>query len=71
LRETLLEKKKRLIERLKIEGFVRDERVIKAFLKVPREKFLPDELKEYAYDDRPLPIPGGQTISAPHREFTL
>ncbi|MEM1511168.1 MAG: hypothetical protein QXW47_00790 [Candidatus Jordarchaeales archaeon] len=68
MNESLLEKKKALIERLKLEGFVKDEAVIRAFMKVPREDFVPDELRDSAYDDRPLPIPGGQTISAPHRE---
>lgn len=65
MNDSLLEKKKALIERLKEEGFVRDEVVIRAFMKVPREEFVPEDLRKYAYDDRPLPIPGGQTISAP------
>ena len=33
---------------------------------VPRHKFVPDELKAYAYEDRPLPIGCGQTISQPY-----
>lgn len=33
---------------------------------VDREKFIPNELKPYAYLDRPLPLEEGQTISAPH-----
>jgi protein-L-isoaspartate(D-aspartate) O-methyltransferase len=33
---------------------------------VPREAFLPPELAEFAYDDRPLPIEAGQTISQPY-----
>lgn len=66
MNESFLEKKRTLIERLKAEGFVKDEAVVRAFMKVPREEFVPDELRECAYDDRPLPIPGGQTISAPH-----
>ncbi len=69
--ESFLEKKKALIEQLKSEGFVKDEAVIRAFMKVPREEFVPDELRNLAYDDRPLPIPGGQTISAPHGEASL
>lgn len=42
-----------------------DPRVIEAFLSVPRELFVPDGLREHAYEDDPLPIPDGQTISQP------
>jgi protein-L-isoaspartate(D-aspartate) O-methyltransferase len=45
---------------------VTDERVLKAFLKVPREEFLPEEQAEFAYRDSPLPIAEGQTISQPY-----
>lgn len=34
--------------------------------KVPRELFVPKEFYNQVYSDTPLPIPGGQTISAPH-----
>lgn len=44
---------------------VRDERVIEAMGAVPRERFVPADLRDSAYDDRPLPIGGGQTISQP------
>jgi protein-L-isoaspartate(D-aspartate) O-methyltransferase len=44
---------------------IKDERVLVAMNRVPRERFLPAELKRYAYDDRPLPIGYGQTISQP------
>jgi len=40
--------------------------VIRAMLKVPREEFVPIELREHAYIDSPLPTLNGQTISAPH-----
>ena len=43
-----------------------DPRVVDAMARVPRELFVPDRLREMAYDDRPLPIGEGQTISAPH-----
>lgn len=42
------------------------DRVIKAMSKVPREIFVPEQLIARAYDDTPLPIGYGQTISAPH-----
>src|SRR5678809_204762 len=45
---------------------VRDPRVLAAVADVPREAFLPPELAELAYDDRPLPIGVGQTISQPY-----
>jgi len=45
---------------------VRDPRVLAAFAEVPREAFVPPELVELAYDDCPLPIGGGQTISQPY-----
>jgi protein-L-isoaspartate(D-aspartate) O-methyltransferase len=43
-----------------------DERVIDAMAAVPRELFVPPQLQSRAYDDIPLPIGWGQTISAPH-----
>ncbi|MEM0006241.1 MAG: protein-L-isoaspartate(D-aspartate) O-methyltransferase [Ignisphaera sp.] len=55
-----------LVEKLKIEGIIKSELVEEAFLSVPREYFVPDHLKVYAYSDTPLPIGYGQTISAPH-----
>jgi protein-L-isoaspartate(D-aspartate) O-methyltransferase len=45
---------------------VRDALVLAAMRRVPREKFVPEELALYAYEDQPLPIPGRQTISQPY-----
>jgi protein-L-isoaspartate(D-aspartate) O-methyltransferase len=45
---------------------VRDELVLAAMRKVPRELFLPKKLREFAYEDSPLPIAGDQTISQPY-----
>ena len=45
---------------------VRSELVLDAMRTVPREKFLPENLREFAYDDSPLPIEEGQTISQPY-----
>ena len=45
---------------------IRDERVLAAMGRVPRELFVPDELRAYAYDDAALPIGLGQTISQPY-----
>lgn len=45
---------------------VRDKRVLAAMRKVPRHKFVPEKYRDAAYDDRPLPIGEGQTISQPY-----
>lgn len=42
-----------------------DHRVLAAMGQVPREQFVPPEYQDYAYDDTPLPIGEGQTISQP------
>ena len=41
------------------------ERVMKAMASVQRHRFVPPDLESYAYDNRPLPIGSGQTISQP------
>ena len=43
-----------------------DERVLAAIGKVPRHEFVPDDQRPYAYENRPLPIGYGQTISQPY-----
>ena len=45
---------------------VRNPRVLDAMRKTRRHRFVPAELLPYAYDDRPLPIGYGQTISQPY-----
>lgn len=45
---------------------VKDPRVLEAMRKVPRHEFVPEDEKHEAYDDRPLPIGHGQTISQPY-----
>ena len=45
---------------------IRDARVLQAFRDVPREAFVPPDLAEFAYNDSPLPIGDGQTISQPY-----
>jgi protein-L-isoaspartate(D-aspartate) O-methyltransferase len=45
---------------------VRADKVLDAMRTVPREEFLPEEIREFAYEDSPLPIAGGQTISQPY-----
>jgi len=45
---------------------VRDSRILDSMRKTPRHRFVPAELIAHAYDDRPLPIGYGQTISQPY-----
>lgn len=45
---------------------VKDPFVLKAMEKVPRHLFVPEDMKEFAYGDGPLPIGHGQTISQPY-----
>lgn len=59
-------RRKDMVERqLKSRG-IKDALVLQAMAKVPRHVFVPAELGESAYDDRPLPIGSGQTISQPY-----
>lgn len=44
---------------------IRDKAIIEAFRKVPREEFLPEDLREFAYFDGPIEIGFNQTISQP------
>jgi len=44
---------------------VSDRRVLQAMLTVPRHLFVPEDIRHRAYDDTPLPIGSGQTISQP------
>ena len=43
-----------------------DPLILDAFREVPREEFVDEEHRRYAYDDNPLPIEAGQTISQPY-----
>ena len=45
---------------------VRDSAVLQALSKVERERFVPERLRQHAYEDSPLPIAEGQTISQPY-----
>ena len=55
-----------MVSRQIAERGVRDERVLAAMRKVPRHEFVPESEKRSAYDDTPLPIGEGQTISQPY-----
>lgn len=57
-------KKERLFHHLSQQ--IRDERVLEAMEHIPRERFVPKGSRDSAYDDSPLPIDRGQTISQPY-----
>jgi protein-L-isoaspartate(D-aspartate) O-methyltransferase len=58
--------RKRAVAELEREGLLKDPNIIKAMERVPREEFLPEDAKSYAYVDTPIPIGYGQTTSALH-----
>jgi len=55
-----------MVKRQLIPRGINDRRVLDAFLRVEREKFVPSSLREDAYKDFPLSIGEGQTISQPY-----
>jgi protein-L-isoaspartate(D-aspartate) O-methyltransferase len=57
-----------LIAHLKQTGVLRTESIINAFKEIDRKDFVREEFLSFAYEDGPLPIGGGQTISQP---FTI
>jgi protein-L-isoaspartate(D-aspartate) O-methyltransferase len=58
-----MDQKKRLLDGMR--GRI-NESILDAMSRVPRELFVPEQLRDRAYEDTPLPIGLGQTISAPH-----
>jgi len=66
-RDEFLEERIEKVRWLVREGLLRSERIKKAMLKVPREEFIPEMYRDYAYLEVPLPLPGSDaTISCPH-----
>jgi protein-L-isoaspartate(D-aspartate) O-methyltransferase len=55
-----------MVEKQVAARHVESEAVLRALRNVPREAFLPERLREFAYEDSPLPIAEGQTISQPY-----
>ena len=60
------DERRRMVETQIAMRGVRQPAVLAAMGKVPREKFVPEHLAAHAYEDRPLPIGQGQTISQPY-----
>lgn len=66
-REFVIARKRMLDQQLTAPGRgIADERVLAAMRTVPRHEFVPEEQRHFAYDDSPLPIGHGQTISQPY-----
>ena len=72
-KEEFLIKRREKVEWLVKQGFLKSERIKRAMLTVPREEYVPEEYRDYAYYgttfdlEVPLPIPGREaTISCPH-----
>ncbi len=54
------------VQELRARGLLRSPRLRQAMLRVPREAFIPEPYRDYAYQEVPLPLPGEATISCPH-----
>ena len=55
-----------MVEQQIIRRGVGDPRLWAAMRAVPRERFVPEDVRSLAYEDRPLPVEAGQTISQPY-----
>lgn len=58
--------REQLIENALRKCGITDSKVLRAMREVPREQFVTDEMREFAYRNAPLPIGSGQTISQPY-----
>jgi protein-L-isoaspartate(D-aspartate) O-methyltransferase len=60
------QRRQQMVERQIEARGVRSQKVLNAMARVPRELFLPEDVREFAYEDSPLPIEAKQTISQPY-----
>ncbi|MBE7183541.1 MAG: protein-L-isoaspartate(D-aspartate) O-methyltransferase [Methylobacterium mesophilicum] len=58
--------RQRMVETQLVRRGIRDPRTLEAMRAVPRERFVAQNMAEFAYEDGPLPIAEGQTISQPY-----
>ena len=65
-RDQFARARRAMIERDLVSRGIRDRRVLEAMGSIERELFVPEKLSSRAYEDRPLPIGEGQTISQPY-----
>lgn len=63
---TMIDPRRRMVRRQIAGRGIAARRVLAAMETVPREAFLPEAMQEFAYEDTPLPIEEGQTISQPY-----
>jgi len=63
---TFKERRDAMVELQIMARGIKEERLLSAFHKIPREKFVPGRYHDLAYEDAPLPIEEGQTISQPY-----
>jgi protein-L-isoaspartate(D-aspartate) O-methyltransferase len=61
----LIPRRQMVAEQIRNRG-ISDQRVLDAMLRVPRHQFVPQRYREQAYEDHPIPIGEGQTISQPY-----
>jgi len=66
MKKNFEERRDKMVESQMQTRGVKDEKVLEAMRKVPRHKFVSKNMKPYAYNDEPLPIGEGQTISQPY-----
>jgi protein-L-isoaspartate(D-aspartate) O-methyltransferase len=66
MRFDLGQQRERMVERQLARRGIRNPAVTRAMRRLPRDRFVPRELAEFAYDDTPLPIDADQTISQPY-----
>jgi protein-L-isoaspartate(D-aspartate) O-methyltransferase len=60
-----------MVERQLRQRGITDERVLAAFARVPRQEFIPRDRWAEAYEDKPIQIGGGQTISQPYMHAAM
>jgi protein-L-isoaspartate(D-aspartate) O-methyltransferase len=65
-RDSLQRQRERMVRIQLAERGIRDVRVLNAMSNVPRQEFVPETFRQDAYQDHPLPIGEGQTISQPY-----
>ena len=64
--ESYLRDRKTMVEEQLKSRRIRDKRLLAVMLEIPRHRFVPASLADRAYEDNPLPIGDGQTISQPY-----
>ncbi len=60
------QRRRQMVDTQLLQRGIRNERVLRAMARVPRHEFVADPYRAQAYDDNPLPIGEGQTISQPY-----